>query len=233
MTAATLTLGQNNYKLDPKSAPLVVKGKDFNWEVDSKTGKVMENLTVRTAAGPNHTIEFDSGVKNFNLDTTGSAALDSSNKKFVAKPDGSDKVTIEGAVANATIVTGSAYSTGGDTVAMFKNVMATAVSTSSKNDSVGLLRNSGNVSNTAIFTRKGADTVTIGGKTKLGTGVVIDLGKDSDKDLISVADKSVFNKTTVVNFVSGKDQIKVGNTTYTNKSDLQKLFGSDIIFTDT
>jgi hypothetical protein len=233
MSAATLTLGQNNYKLDPKGAPLVVKGKDFKWEVDSKSGKVMENLTVRTAAGPNHSIEFESGVTNFNLDTTGSAALDKTNKKFVAKPDGSDKVTIEGAVANATIVTGSSYSTGGDTVALHKNVMATLISTGSKGDSVGLLRDKGNVSYTAVFTRKGADTVTIGGKTKLGNGVVIDLGKDSDKDLITVADKSVFNKTTVVNFVDGKDQIKVGNTTYTKQSDLKKLFGSDIIFADT
>jgi hypothetical protein len=232
MAAATLTLGQNNYKLEPKGAPLEVKGKNFKWEVDSKSGKVMENLTVRTAAGPGHSIEFESGVKNFYLDSTGSSALDQSNKKFEVKPDGSDKVTIEGAVANATIVTGSAYSTGGDTVTLYKNVMTTAVSTSSKGDSVGLLREKGNVSDTSIYTRKGADTVTIGGKTKLGTGVVIDLGKDSDKDLISVADKAVFNKTTVVNFVSGKDQIKVGNTTYTNKSDLQKLFGSDIIFTD-
>jgi hypothetical protein len=233
MTAATLTLGQNNYKLEPKGAPLEVEGKNFKWEVDSKSGKVMENLTVRTAAGPQHSIEFESGVRNFYLDTTGSAALDRANKKFVARPDGSDKVTIEGAVANATIVTGSSYSTGGDTVALHKNVMATLISTGSKGDSVGLLREKGNVSNTAVFTRKGADTVTIGGKTKLGTGVVIDLGKDSVKDLITVADKSVFNKTTVVNFVDGKDQIKVGNTTYTKQSDLKKLFGSDIIFADT
>jgi hypothetical protein len=233
MTAATLTLGQNNYKLKPYGAPLEVEGKNFKWEVDSKSGKVIENLTVRTAAGPSHSIEFESGVKYFNLDTTGSDALDKSNKKFKAQADGSDKVSIEGAVANATIVTGSAYSTGGDTVALYRNVMNTVVSSSTKGDSVGLLRGKGNVSNTAIFTRKGADTVTIGGKTKLGTGVVIDLGKDSDKDIISVADKSVFNKTTVVNFVSGKDQIKVGNTTYTNKSDIKKVFGNDIIFTDT
>lgn len=232
MPAATLTLGQNNYKLTPKGAPLDVDGKNFKWEVDSKSGKVMEDLTVRTAAGPSHTVEFESGLRNFNFDSTGSAALEYSNKKFVEKPDGSDKVTFEGAVAKGTIVTGSAYSTGGDTVTFFRNVSSTVVSSSGKGDSVALLRNAGNVSDTTIATRKGADTVTIAGKGKLGTGVVIDLGKDSDKDLITVADKAVFNKTTVVNFVNGKDQIKVGNTTYTNKSDLQKVFGSDIIFTN-
>lgn len=231
MPAATLTLGQNNYKLTPKGVPLDVDGKNFKWEIDSKSGKVIEDLTVRTAAGPSHSVEFESGVRNFNFDSTGSASLEY-NKKFVEKPDGSDKVTFEGAVAKATIVTGSAYSTGGDTVTFFRNVASTVLSTSGKGDSVSLLRNAGNVSDTTISTRKGQDTVTISGKTKLGTGVVIDLGKDSDKDLITVADKAVFNKTTVVNFVSGKDQIKVGNTTYTNKSDLQKVFGSDIIFTN-
>lgn len=232
MPAATLTLGQNNYKLTPKGLHLEVEGKNFNWEVDSKSGKVMEDLTVRTAAGPSHTVEFESGLRNFNFDSTGSAALNYSNKKFTGRPDGSDKVTFEGAVAKGVVVTGSSYSTGGDTVTFFRNVAHTAVSTSGKGDSVALLRKAGNVSDTVISTRKGADTVTIGGKGKLGAGVVIDLGKDSNKDLITVADKAVFNQTTVVNFVDGKDQIKVGNTTYNSKSELQKVFGSDIIFTN-
>lgn len=223
MTVATLTLGQSTYVLSPKDFPVQAEGKNYKWEVEPKKGDSIQDLAVKTFGGGSHSIKFESRLVNSTVDTRTDA-------KFV---DGSDKIDFEAGVAGTTILTGYEASTGGDTVCFFKGVNNSSLTTGSKSDSVSLLRTKATVGNATFNLGKGQDAITVAGKDKLGTGVVINLGKDSDRDLITVADKSVFNKTTVVNFTDKVDRIKVGNTTYTNKADLKKVFGSDIIFTDT
>jgi len=259
MASATLTLGQSAYALDPKTYPVKVtlegnkkkadydkesskygynsssksntKGTSGPWTIESKaSGKVLTDLAVRTTEASSHTITFKSAAARLDVDTTNSQ---SAKYSF----DSADSVTFNNSVQNSKIVTGNADSKDlrvydgfngkkGDTVTFCKNATGVEVSTGSMADSVSF---SGKVTGAYVNLGLNTDSVTFGSKEKLN-GVIVDLGKDTVRDVVTFASKESINKTEIINFVDKVDRIKVEGKVYDTQADAKKAFGSDIIF---
>lgn len=261
MTAATLTLGQSSYKLDPANYPVKVtldsprtkadydkeaakygysssskyntKGTSGTWILETKgSEKLIRDLAVRTTEASSHTIQFKSAAAKLDIDTTNSQSA-----KYAV--DSADSITFSGSVQNAKIVTGNATSkdiTRTDYKGQKGDTVTFAKNATGVDISTGAKVDSvtfyGKVSGAIIDVGLNTDSVTFASKEKL-TGVSVNLGKDKVRDVVSFASKDSLDKTEIINFVDKVDQIKVDGKVYDNVQDIKKQFGDNIIFRST
>lgn len=236
MPGATLTLGLNNFILNPPTDSGVtvttVGAANFDVSTDS-TG--VTPLVVTTSTDPldnstAHTVTFKTALGAVDVDTTLQAP---------GGVDRGDRITFEQSVGDATVKAGDPGAppvvVGGDTVTFQGSLgSGSSVVTGSGRDSVLFASSaadaySGTAGQTLVNTGIGSDSIRFSSITKVGPNVTLDFGTPgaTDLDILFGAAQSTFQNAglQIRNFTQGFDQVRVGAATLKTQAEINTFFG--------
>ena len=235
MAGATLTLGLNNFILNPPTDSGVTVGNvgSANFDVSTDSTSVAP-LVVKTSTDPlesatAHTVTFKTALGAVDVDTTLQATGN----------DRGDRITFEQSVGDATVKAGDSSGppllVSGDTVTFLGALgSGSTVLTGNGRDSVTFASSatdaySGTAGNTLVNTGGGSDSIRFSSTTKVGPDVTLDFGTPgtSDLDILFGAAQSTFQNAglQIRNFSQGFDQVRVGDTTLKTQTEINSFFG--------
>jgi hypothetical protein len=234
MPGATLTLGLNNFILNPPSDSGVtvanVGAANFDVSTDSTS---VTPLVVKTSTDPSdsataHTVTFKTALGAVDVDTT----LQASGS------DRGDRITFEQTVGDAMVRAGDSDAppqvVSGDTVTFQGGLgSGSAIVTGSGRDSVLFASSavnaySGTAGTNLVSTGGGSDSIRFSSTTKVGPDISLDFGTPgtTDLDILFGAAQSTFQGAglQIVNFSQGFDQVRVGATTLKTQTEINTFF---------
>lgn len=235
MPGATLTLGLNNFILNPPtgSGVTVANVGSANFDVSTDSTSVTP-LVVKTSIDPvesstSHTVTFKTALGAVDVDTTLQAS----------GADRGDRITFEQSVGDAKVVAGDQAApplvVAGDTVT-FQGALGSGSSiiTGNGRDSVLFASSavdaySGTAGQTLVNTGGGSDSIRFSSTTKVGPNVTLDFGTPgaTDLDILFGAAKSTFQSAglQIRNFSQGFDQVRIGDATLKTQAEINTYFG--------
>jgi hypothetical protein len=235
MAGATLTLGLNNFILNPPtdSGVTVTNVGSANFDVSTDSTSVAP-LVVKTSTDPlessgAHTVTFKTALGAVDVDTTLQAT----------GSERGDRITFEQSVGDAMVKAGDPGAppvlVSGDTVT-FQGALGSGstVLTGSGRDSVLFASSatnaySGTAGNSLVNTGSGSDSIRFSSTTQVGPDVTLDFGTPgtTDLDILFGAAQSTFQSSglQIRNFTQGFDQVRVGATTLKTQSEINTFFG--------
>jgi hypothetical protein len=236
MPGATLTLGLNNFILNPPSNSGVtvanVGSANFDVSTDSTsvTPLVVKTSTDPTESATAHTVTFKTALGAVDVDTTLQAS---------GTTDRGDRITFQQTVGDAKVKAGDSGAppqvVSGDTVTFQGGLgSGSTIVTGSGRDSVLFASSAANAySGTAgtnlVSTGAGSDSIRFSSTTQVGPDITLDFGTPgaTDLDILFGAAKSTFQSAglQIVNFSQGFDQVRVGDTTLKTQTEINTFFG--------
>jgi hypothetical protein len=235
MPGATLTLGLNNFILNPPTDSGVtvtnVGSANFDVSTDSTavTPLVVKTSTDLSESSAAHTVTFKTALGAVDVDTT----LQASGS------DRGDRITFEQSVGDAMVKAGDSSAppvvVGGDTVT-FQGALGSGstILTGNGRDSVLFASSatdaySGTAGQALVSTGGGSDSIRFSSTTRVGPNVTLDFGapSTSDLDILFGAAQSTFQNSglQIRNFSEGFDQVRVGTTVLKTQAELDLFFG--------
>lgn len=235
MPGATLTLGLNNFILNPPTDSGVtvtnVGSADFDVSTASTSVSplVVKTSTESLESSASHTVTFKTALGAVDVDTTLQAS----------GTDRGDRITFEQSVGDAKVKAGDSGGppvvVGGDTVT-FQGALGSGstILTGNGRDSVLFASSatdaySGTVGQALVNTGGGSDSIRFSSTTRVGPNVTLDFGTPgtTDLDILFGAAQSTFQTAGVQirNFSEGFDQVRIGSTVLKSQAEIDLFFG--------